>query len=467
MTHYDVAIIGAGPAGISSATEAARAGLSVVLLDEQSAPGGQIYRAAEDADPQRLAILGPDYTEGRAIIDAFRASSASYIPDATVWNVGRNGKLIYSKAGVSHEISATSLVVASGATERPTPMPGWTLPGVMTAGALQILLKAHGLVAEGVVLVGAGPLIWLIAAQMVAAGTKPAAVVETLPLSRYLSALPKLRLNSCSIKYLKKGLGMMLSVMAAGVPVYRGASGIAIEGRTCAQAVTFLSRGRRHRLPAETVALHQGVVPNPQITRLLHCEHVWNESQRCFSPVVDAFGETSVANVYVAGDGAGIGGAKVAAMQGQLAALRIAHKAGVGDDSRIALLRGRLRRELSIRPFLEALYTPSVDLSDLQDETIVCRCEEVTAGEVRASLEKGVPGPNQVKSLLRTGMGPCQGRFCGLTLSELVAKHTGEMPSSVGYYRIRPPLKPLLLTELADFGTEKVASKPVKQEMER
>jgi len=255
--------------------------------------------------------------------------------------------------------------------------------------------------------------------------------------------------------------------MAAGVPVYRGASGIAIEGRTCAQAVTFLSRGRRHRLPAETVALHQGVVPNPQITRLLHCEHVWNESQRCFSPVVDAFGETSVANVYVAGDGAGIGGAKVAAMQGQLAALRIAHKAGVGDDSRIALLRGRLRRELSIRPFLEALYTPSVDLSDLQDETIVCRCEEVTAGEVRASLEKGVPGPNQVKSLLRTGMGPCQGRFCGLTLSELVAKHTGEMPSSVGYYRIRPPLKPLLLTELADFGTEKVASKPVKQEMER
>ncbi|PWE53719.1 FAD/NAD(P)-binding oxidoreductase [Metarhizobium album] len=467
MTHYDVAIVGAGPAGMSSAIEISQAGFTALLLDDQPAPGGQIYRSIENAHTDRLDILGPDYAEGKRLVAEFRSSSTTYIPNATVWNVSRDLTLAYTREGVSHGISADALIVASGAIERPTPMPGWTLPGVMTVGALQILLKAHGLLADAVVLVGSGPLIWLLAAQMIKAGAKPSAIVETLPLSHYFKALPKLRFNRPAFSYLKKGLLMMRSVKAAGVPVFLGAQGVAIEGSSRAEAVSFEIRGRMHRLPAETVALHQGIVPNQQITRLLHCDHRWSESQRSFLPVSDCFGETSVANLYIAGDGAGIGGAKVAAMQGRLAALRILEKASAVQNTATSELLAEIEKEISIRPFLEELYLPSAEIRDPKENTIVCRCEEITAGEVRASLASGVPGPNQIKSLLRTGMGPCQGRFCGLALSEIAAQYLGKTPASVGYYRIRAPLKPLRLTELANMGEAEVPQAPVKQELQK
>ena len=449
MSRYDVAIIGAGPAGMAAAVETARAGLSVALLDEQATPGGQIYRSIEQADLRRLKVLGGDYAEGRQLAEEFRASDAVYLDGATVWNVTRDGKIDYSRTGGSAQLSAGALVVASGAIERPTPMPGWTLPGVMTAGACQILLKAHGLVDEEVVFVGSGPLLWLIAAQMVAAGAKPKAIVETVPRSRYRAALPKLALSLTSARYLRKGAAMMRVAKRAGVPIYRDATEIAIAGQRETEAVTFRSGGRNHRIETGRVALHQGVVPNQQITRLLRCDHAWNESQRCFVPVLDPFGETSVADVFVAGDGGGIGGARVAALQGRLAGRRIAEKAGKPSKDGVSKLQSELKREVSIRPFLEALYAPSAEVLAPADGTTVCRCEEITAGQIREAVDLGAPGPNQVKSFLRSGMGPCQGRMCGLAVTEIIAARRGEAPSAVDYYRIRPPLKPLALAELA------------------
>ncbi len=449
MSRFDVAIIGAGPAGMATAVETARAGLSTVVLDEQPAPGGQIYRSVEQAKPGRLNVLGEDYAEGRGLVDAFRASGATYLEGATVWNVSRDRKIDYSRSGGSAQLGAGALVVASGAIERPTPMPGWTLPGVVTAGACQILLKAHGLVDAEVVFVGSGPLLWLIAAQMVAAGARPKAIVETVPRARYRAAASKLALNLSAARYLRKGWTMMQTVKRAGVPVYRDATEIAIAGWDRAEAVTFRSGGGSHRVETRLLALHQGVVPNQQITRLLRCDHVWNDSQRCFVPVLDAFGETTVADVFVAGDGGGIGGARVAALQGRLAGRRIAEKAGRPLKEGASKLQGILKREASIRPFLEALYAPSEEILDPADGTMVCRCEEVTAGQIREAVDLGAPGPNQVKSFLRSGMGPCQGRMCGLAVTEIVAARRGVAPSVVDYYRIRPPLKPLALAELA------------------
>ncbi|KAJ0345848.1 hypothetical protein COL154_013924, partial [Colletotrichum chrysophilum] len=251
---------------MAAAVETMRAGLSTVLMDEQNAPGGQIYRAVEQAGPERLGILGKDYADGRKLVEAFRASGVTYLPGATVWNVNREREIEYSRSGGSAQLSAGALIVASGAIERPTPMPGWTLPGVVTAGACQILLKAHGLVDDEVALVGSGPLLWLIAAQMVAAGAKPKAVVETVPRSRYRAAFSKLSLNLTAIGYLRKGMTMMRAVKRAGVPVYRDATEIAITGERQAEAVTFRSGGQRHRIETTRVALHQGVVPNQQIT---------------------------------------------------------------------------------------------------------------------------------------------------------------------------------------------------------
>ena len=460
MKTYDVVIIGAGPAGMACANEAASNGLSTLVLDEQARPGGQIYRGVEAADERRRALLGAEYAVGAELVEGLRKSGADHVSCAVVWNIDSEKRIDYSADGRSHSFSANSLVVATGAIERPTPMPGWTLPGVMTVGGVQILLKTSGIVLEDLVLVGSGPLLWLTARQLLAAGAPPKAIVETVPKGRYRQAARHVAKALPGWRYLAKGAAMMAAVKKGGIPVYRDASAIAIVGNDKAEAVTFTSKGKTHRLSTMHVALHQGVVPNQQVTRLLNCRHRFDDSQRAFLPVIDADYETSVSNVFVAGDGAGIGGAKSAAMRGRLVAMRIIEKAG----KKVAESRERLRTELAkdaaVRPLLETLYAPSDEILAPADETLVCRCEEISAGHIRKAVALGAPGPNQVKSFLRAGMGPCQGRMCGLAVSEIIAAARGEQPSAIDYYRIRPPLKPLLLSELAglDENTPQIAA---------
>ncbi|WP_295805661.1 NAD(P)/FAD-dependent oxidoreductase [uncultured Nitratireductor sp.] len=461
MNACDLAIIGAGPAGMAAATEAANAGLSVILLDEQPVPGGQVYRAIETVPEERRKILGPDYQKGIGIAEAFRACKATYIPEATVWNINPDLSIDYSRNGGSAQVSTRHLLIATGAVERPTPMPGWTLPGVTTAGALQILLKAHGGIGDDVVLVGSGPLLYLLAQQMIVAGVPPKAIVETVDRERYIKAARHLCSALTALPYLRKGMSMMRQIRRAGVPRYSGAHDIRIEGSQRADAVRFFANGRAHHIETSSVALHQGVVPNQQATRLLGCDHVWNESQRCFVPKLDEFLESSVENVFVAGDGAGVAGAKSAEIRGRLVALRVAGRLGSDTDAEIRALQRQLRRDEAIRPFLETLYAPSDEVMVPGDDVLVCRCEEVTAGAIREAVDLGAPGPNQVKSFLRSGMGPCQGRMCGLTVSTIIAERRSEDPGSIGYYRLRPPLKPLLLSELAQLEREPTRDEPL------
>lgn len=455
--EYELIVIGAGPAGLAGATLAAGLGLDVLVLDEQPAPGGQIYRGSEAVTAGRPGlgpILGPDYRRGAELIRAFRASGADYVAGAAVWNVSRDRQVHFSTAEGSREVSGRHVLLVTGALERPVPIPGWTLPGVMTAGALQILLKTSGLVPDQpTLLVGSGPLLWLLARQLVAAGAPPAAVVETVPWRRYLAAARGLPRALAAPGHLAKGLRMMRAVRAAGVAVHRGAGNLRIEGAGAAEALRFVQGGRERRIPAQIIALHQGVIPNQQITRLVGASHEWDEAQQCFRPLRDAWRETDVAGIWVAGDGGGIGGAIAAEHEGRVAALGIAHRLGrIGAaerDRRAAPSRAALRRELAVRPFLDRLYAPPAEVLSPADEVMVCRCEEVTAGAIREAVAMGCPGPNQAKSFLRCGMGPCQGRLCGPTVTGIIARARGMPPAEIGYYRIRPPLKPVTLGELA------------------
>ncbi|NIY95951.1 FAD-dependent oxidoreductase [Salipiger sp. HF18] len=448
MSRRDLCIIGAGPAGMAAAVEARAAGLSVTVLDEALRPGGQIYRDVTRASEARLAILGPDYAAGQALAARFAASGAEHLCGASVWHIEQEegGFLLsYSQDGASSQVEAAKLIVATGALERPMPLPGWTLPGVTTTGALQILLKTSGVVPEDVVLVGCGPLQLLLAAQLVAAGRPPRAIVETVPTANYLAAGKHLPRALRGFGYLAKGAGLLLKLRRAGVPIYRDAQAIALEGDATLEAVRFTSGGRGHRIETTTAGLHHGVVPNQQVTRLMRCEHRWNADQHAFAPVCDSYGETSVPGLFVAGDGAGIRGAVSAALAGRLAAARIAGR----PDSATAPHVQALARDAAVRPLLEALYRPCAQALSPSDDTLVCRCEEITAGQIRAAATAGAPGPNQVKAFLRTGMGPCQGRTCGLAVTGLIAQSSGRSPDDTGYFRIRPPLKPLTLSEMA------------------
>ena len=186
----DLVVVGAGPAGMAAACQARAQGLTVVVLDEQPALGGQIYRRIESAPEAIQHILGADYVAGRALAREFKASGAIHITGAVVWNVAASGEINYIANGHNEDIVGKYVVLASGAMERPFPIKGWTLPGVMGAGAGQIMLKGAGaLPTEPVVLAGCGPLLYLLAWQYLRAGVAIKALVDTTPQSAYVRAL--------------------------------------------------------------------------------------------------------------------------------------------------------------------------------------------------------------------------------------------------------------------------------------
>ena len=179
MHTADLIVIGAGPAGMAAAATAASAGLDVVILDEQPQAGGQIYRDVTRAAPARGHILGDDFSDGLPLVQGLENNGISHVTGATVWKIDADGQVAYSVQGRGAVAQGARVLLATGALERSMPIPGWTLPGVMTAGAAQILLKQSGLLPRRAVLAGSGPLLYLIASQMVSAGTPPLALVET------------------------------------------------------------------------------------------------------------------------------------------------------------------------------------------------------------------------------------------------------------------------------------------------
>jgi NADPH-dependent 2,4-dienoyl-CoA reductase/sulfur reductase-like enzyme len=454
----DVVVIGAGPAGLACASLLAQRGVHVLLADEQREPGGQIYRGighVEAWQPELLEVLGTDYARGASLVEAFHNSGAEYRPRTSVWQVTPEREVWASCDGRSEMWQAGVVVVATGAMERPVPVPGWTLPGVMTAGAVQILLKSGLRADEPLVLVGSGPLFYLLARQCLAARARLAAIVDTGTAANQRAALWQLprALSGEGPRTLYKGLEMVGAVRRSGVPLFRQATDIRIEGVHEAAAVSFRSGGQEHRVPAPIVALHEGVIPAQQMTRSIGCAHVWDVAQRCFRPVLDDWGNSSVERVLVAGDGGGIGGALAAEHAGRLAAMEalwwLGRLSAAERDAQAAVDARRRTAHLAVRPILDALYPPRNEILNPPDDVVVCRCEEVTAGAVRAVVRQGCQGPNQAKAFLRVGMGLCQGRICGPVVSEIIARARGISVADTGYYRIRPPLKPIGLGELA------------------
>jgi NADPH-dependent 2,4-dienoyl-CoA reductase/sulfur reductase-like enzyme len=454
--NVDLAIIGAGPAGLAASATAARHGLRVLMLDENPGVGGQIYRAIMANPVKNWAVLGADYWRGEMLAKEAAASSAHHAAGAAVWSVSPLEAAGYeigiSMAGRSRMITAREVMLATGALERPFPIPGWTLPGVMSCGGAQTALKASGLIPDGrIVIAGCGPLLWLIAWQYLNAGVSIAAILDTTPRANWIDTLPHLPAFLAS-PYLAKGLKLMLAVRAK-VGVVTGVKTLRAEGADKVEAVVYTTAGREARIAVDTLLLHQGVVPSINLSNAIGCRHSWDEVQLTWRPEIDGWGVTSMPGLMVAGDGAGIAGAEAAAERGRIAALGAAHRLGKIEaamrDRDAAASRATLRYFERGRRFLDTLYRPAKAFRIPRGDTIVCRCEEVTAERIRATVPLGATGPNQMKSFLRCGMGPCQGRLCGLTVAELIADERGVSPQQVGYYRLRPPVKPIALGELA------------------
>jgi NADPH-dependent 2,4-dienoyl-CoA reductase/sulfur reductase-like enzyme len=455
--RYDLVIVGAGPGGLAAAVTADKLGLSTLVVDEQPEPGGQIYRSIERSLPENADTLGKDYLAGKPLVESFRASGAAYLPNNSVWNIDNAFNVDLISAGVPQRVRGRRILFSVGAVERPVPIPNWTLPGVMGAAAADILFKSADMVPQGpVVLAGSGPLLLLAACHLVDNGVNIAAMVETPGLMDYFKAMPFLPGALRQSRYLFKGLQMRLKVKRAGVPLYIDCRDLAVLGKTQAEGLAFTCRGKPQKVAAETVLLHEGVVPNLRFSQLLNCEHEWYGPQRYWRPVIDRWGRTSVPGVSVAGDAGGINGGVAAEIAGHLAAIDAAYRLEVftqAERDRLAhpYLK-RAHREKLIRPFIDHVFPPSRQaLVPPDDETLVCRCEELTAGQIRDAIAKGARHPAQIKGQTRAGMGPCQGRMCGATIAEMIAETCALDIEQVGTLRVRPPLQPLSIEQLANL----------------
>ncbi len=451
---YDYIIIGAGPAGMAAAVTVREYGLTTLVLDEQLAPGGQIYRSIERATTKNAAALGEDYTYGRGLTSDFRHSGAEYITGATVWSIDKNLTVSFNCDNKAKQVKGKRILIATGAVERPVPIPGWTLPGVMGAGAADVLLKSAEIVPAGqVVLAGSGPLLLLVTCHMLENGVEVAGLLETTNYSDYLKALPEIPAALKKSDYLVRGLKMRRQIRNAKVPCYTGVRDLEAIGKDKLESVKFTAK-KSHTIEAQTLLLHEGVIANTQMTRMLNCDHGWDSNQRYWSATTDEWGNTNIDGIAVAGDSGKVCGAKIAEACGRLAGLETAHRLQYISRSQrdwaATPHKKIISDEKAIRPLLNRMFPPNPQaLVPPNDDTIVCRCEEITAGQIRQSVSLGNHSPGAVKVHTRSGMGPCQGRMCGTTIAEIIADYRKVKVSEIDPLNIRPPVKPVTLGQLA------------------
>ncbi|MEF9962716.1 MAG: FAD/NAD(P)-binding oxidoreductase [Comamonas sp.] len=444
-------IVGAGPAGIRAAQTLLAHGLRPVVIDEAPQAGGQIYRR----QPEGFGRSAKDlygFEAGRASdlhqsFDRLRPQ-LDYRPDTLVWNAqGHTLDLLHTAWRTADTLRWRDLIVATGATDRVLPLPGWTLPGVYTLGGAQVALKYQGCaIGDAVVFAGTGPLLYLVAYQYAKAGGRVLAVLDTAPAVQRYKAAPAMLAQPAVAA---KGVYFLSWLMFHDVPVHHGVQLLRAEGADRVQALVWKdAQGAEQRSECSAIGLGYALRPETQLADLLGCEFAFAPLHRCYVPQIDADRRSSVPGVYLAGDGAGIMGADAAEMSGELAALALLQDRGIKTDAaRQARLRQQLDKTQQFRQALEVAFPfPEDWAARAPDELVVCRCENITAAELRSTAASQPQGDiNRIKALCRVGMGRCQGRMCGVAATEILADTLKVPVAQIGRIRGQAPIKPLPL----------------------
>lgn len=414
--HYDVLVIGAGPAGLAAASTAAAHGARVGLLDAQPRPGGQVWRHDVRRSAPRAArnaienLRGAEPLFGHQVVEA--DASALRVETAT-------GACL---------LRYDALVLATGARELLLPFPGWTLPGVTGAGGLQALAKqGWPLAGKRVLVAGSGPLLLAAAATLRAHGAHLLAICEQAPAATVNAFAWQLRHWPARAA---QAAGLRLRL--AGVPYRFGSFVRRASGDDTLRTVEIEGPRGIQRIDCDLLTVGYGLVPNTELAQLLGCAMTY----RGVHPHVrvDSLLRTSVPNVYASGESAGIGGRAVASIEGAMAG----HMA-TGHSAQAQALLARRDRERGFGELLSRHFALDPRLHTLANaQTLICRCEDVTLGEL-----DGFTDARAAKLATRCGMGACQGRICGTALAEM-----GRFPRSGS----RPPLFPARLATLAGLA---------------
>jgi NADPH-dependent 2,4-dienoyl-CoA reductase/sulfur reductase-like enzyme len=455
MGEPRVVIVGAGPAGVRAAQALVEAGIRPVVVDESRRDGGQIYRRQPEGFKRPYTKLyGSEAEKAEALHGTFELlrDRIDWHAETLAWHVEPN-RLHVVQAGQALVLPFDALIVCSGATDRLMPVPGWDLAGCYSLGAAQISLKTQACsIGQRVVFMGTGPLLYLVASQYLAAGARVAAVLDTSASSLRVRALPRLAARPA---VLLNGLKLVASLKLAGVRVMTGIkpaqiTGSALDGVTGVRVRD--ARGGEHVFECDAMALGYHLRSEAQLADIAKCEFHFDAASRQWLPRIDEDGRSSVRGIYLAGDGVRLAGADGAEAAGRVAAMACMADLGRPPSQReVAELRAKLRTMERFRQgLLQAFPWPHQAAAELPDDTVVCRCEVITAGELRTTVnELGACEINRAKALCRVGMGRCQGRYCGHAAVEIVA-HAARIPvEQVGRIRSQGPVKPILVSATA------------------
>ena len=473
MDKTDLIIIGAGPGGIQAAITAAKFGLEVTLIDSQPTIGGQYYKQI----PEKFSSNVSDYHHQQAtqLISNIKISNVKILINTLVWGIFFNPKtdlwqLTLHGENCPSRLESANIIIATGAFDRSIPFPGWDLPGVITAGAAQVMVKNQGILpGRNVVVSGTGPLQLAAASNLIEAGANVLAVLESNQ-NLLFRGLPYISSIWGQWRRMEEGFQYAGNLIKSKTPFRIGWSIVKAEGSEKVEAVTIAKldsdgnpiQSTYKTMSADSVVIGYGLTPSTEFFRLLNVDMFYSESQGVYLPVRNEFFQTSLSGIYAIGDCAGIGGAKMAMLEGKVAALDIAKQSGQINPSNFGSSLSHIKRDLNrekkfARMLGDVFSIPQGLFSLAQDDTIICRCEQISLSEIYEAISFGTQSVTDIKNITRAGMGNCQGRTCGSILAQILAKETHNKLEDCHFLNIRPPVHPVPI-EIIEEETSEVLS---------
>ncbi len=441
----DVLIIGGGAGGLSAAIAAASAGASVVVLDERQVAGGQYYKQAAKG-----TILDQQQGDGARLVSEAKAAGAQLISGVELWGAFDDLQFFGHRHGAPMIATPNTAIVATGAYERPVTVPGWTLPGVMTTGAAQTLWRSYQtLPGKRVAVCGSGPLNVQVALELAKGGAEIVYLAERAPPAT-AKPLTALAMAAADPKLTAQGLGMLAGLRQHGIKVQNGAELITVVKEEVGLAATFRRcSGREETVHIDALCMNAGFEPQNEILRLLGAQMHYDKAMGHLRCQKSERMETSVSGLYAIGDCTGLGGAPAARIEGEIAGAWAAAAAGHGNGEGLAAKLHTLSKHRTFQSKLWKLYDIAPqDTAPLPDETIICRCEELTLGDVRDGLSTEPGHVGTLKRATRVGMGRCQGRYCGPIAARMVSETTGKPIEDLSFFAPRVPIKPVAISAI-------------------
>lgn len=463
----DLVVVGGGPAGIAAASTAASLGLTVAIIDERVTFGGQIFkRLGQGFDLESPDVLGKDYARGARLIKELDQPSITKFTATTVLTIEDNHVITSHPDEGVRRFSCKALVIAPGAYDRPVVFPGWTLPGVMTAGAVQTMVKTQQISpGKRIFFAGSGPLALAFSAQLIKYGAPVFKVIESAPFPSPAKLLRLLASVKGNLDLAGDALRYRSTLLTNRVPFHYGRIIIKAEGAGRVEEITHARvdkewnpiKGTEVVEPADTLCLGYGFFPSHELFRLLDCEFGYDETRGGFAVTKDQWGLTRSSSpmpVYAVGDGTGVTGSYSAEAQGRLAGLHIANQIGsLATSDRDLTSKGFLKELHQRNAFQRAInqmFEVKHGIYRLADaDTVICRCESVRAKEIDHVIDS-TADVSVVKSYSRSGMGLCQGRNCQRQIAAMISDRHNLPISKINFQTPRMPVKPVEIGKIAD-----------------